>query len=157
MASIKRATAEDAGLVLQLITELAEHHGQADAVRTDEETLLAAASGDSPRFGVLLAEVDGETAGFLSYTICYSIWLGDSFMQIDDVFVRDAFRGNGLGESLMSTSYELAEELGLPRIKWEVQPDNDAAIRFYERLGARGYDKRLFAWSVASPVEPVVG
>lgn len=149
MVTIRRATADDAGLILALITALAEHHGQAEYVLTDERTLVDAGFGEEPKYGVLLAEVDGAIAGFLSYTTCYSIWLGDSFMQIDDVFVHDKYRGNGVGESLMYESRCTCQELGLSRIKWEVQPDNVAAIRFYERLGATSYNKRLFTWSVA--------
>ena len=148
MASIRHASADDVALVLELITALARHHGQLEYVRTDQSALLTDGFGDDPKFGVLLAETDGDVAGFLSYTICYSIWLGESFMQIDDVFVRDDFRGNGIGKSLMTKSYQTCKELGLSRIKWEVQPDNVAAIRFYEKLGAKSYDKRIFSWSI---------
>ncbi len=150
MIAISRARESDADLVLDLITSLAEHHGQTDSVQTDEGQILADGFGEEPKFGVLLADVDGKAAGFLSYTICYSIWRGASFMQIDDVFVHDEFRGNGVGEALMNASQRTCKELGLSRIKWEVQPDNAAAIRFYERLGAKGYDKRLFSWDVQS-------
>ena len=148
MTEVRHATADDVGLVLDLITALAGHHGQTEYVRTNESELLAAGFGSKPKFGVLLAEVDGVVAGFLSYTVCYSIWLGSSYMQIDDVFVLADFRGKGVGESLMNESGHCCTELGFSRIKWEVQPDNSAAIRFYERLGAKSYDKRLFTQSV---------
>ena len=134
-------------IILELITALAAHHGQTDSVETDADTLRSDGFGDGPKFGVLIAEVDGTVAGFLSYTICYSIWRGTSFMQIDDVFVHDEFRGKGVGEALMNESRRTCSRLGLSPIKWEVQPDNDAAIRFYDRLGACGYDKRLFKWA----------
>ncbi|MEJ8566053.1 GNAT family N-acetyltransferase [Elongatibacter sediminis] len=148
MTSIRRATAEDAAVVLELIEELAEHHGQAEHVRTDEDSLVAAGFGDDPGVGALIAEVDGIVAGFLSYTVCYSIWSAADFMLIDDVYVRNDFRGDGLGEALMRELQQTCKALGLSRIKWEVEPDNAAAIRFYERLGATGYDKRLFRWNV---------
>ncbi len=148
MASIRRATADDAALILEMISALAEHHRQADAVRTNEDILSADGAGDTPRFGALIAEVDGAAAGFLSYTICYSIWRGASFMQIDDVFVHDEYRGMGLGEALMKESHRVCRELGLNHLKWEVQPDNAGAIRFYDRIGAKGYDKRLYRWVV---------
>lgn len=148
MISIRRATAADAALVLELITALAEHHGLANAVEADKRSLLADGFGDEARFGVLIAEDNGSTAGFLSWTTCYSIWRCAPYMQIDDVFVHDEFRGMGVGEALMNESRRICGVQGLSRIKWEVQPDNAAAIRFYERLGAKGYDKRLFSWIV---------
>ena len=146
MASIRRATEADAAILLELIGALAEHHGLTEFVQADEKSLRAVGFSEDARFGALIGDVDGSVAGFLSYTICYSIWLGASFMQIDDVYVRDEFRGNGLGEALMRESHRTCKALGLSRIKWEVQPDNDAAIRYYEKLGATGYDKRLFRW-----------
>lgn len=148
MALIRRAMADDAAGVLELIKALAAHHGQSEHVQTDEKSLLAAGFGDASEVGALLAEIDGTAAGFLSYTVRYSIWLGARFMQIDDVFVRDEYRGNGLGNALMMESQSVCKQLGLSQIKWEVQPDNVAAIRFYERLGATGYAKQLFSWNI---------
>ncbi|MDJ0709207.1 MAG: GNAT family N-acetyltransferase [Woeseiaceae bacterium] len=153
MASIRRATAADASAVVELIKALAAHHGSTEFVRTDEDALLAAGFGEASDVGALVAEVDGAVAGFLSYTIRYSIWSGAHFMQIDDVFVRDEYRGDGLGATLMRESQRTCQELGLSQIKWEVEPDNVAAIRFYERLGATGYDKRLFRWNIEESAE----
>ena len=101
MATVRHATADDSSLVFEMITALAEHQGQVEYVLTDEGELLASGFGDDPKFGVLLAESDGVAAGFLSYTVRYSIWLGGSFLQLDDLFVRAGFRSGGVGELLM--------------------------------------------------------
>ena len=97
----------------------------------------------------MLAELDGEVVGYASYTFDYSIWLGHDYMRIDDVYVDADARGYGIGEALMKKCSELCRKNGVPRIKWEVQTDNVDARRFYERLGARYYEKGVFAWDLA--------
>ena len=136
MLEIRRATAADAVQLLQLIIAIAEHHDQARSVRTNADELLRAGFGDHSKFGALLAELDGQVVGYASYTIDYSIWLGHDYMRIDDVYVDADARGNGIGEALMEKCRELCLDIGVPRIKWEVQTDNVAARRFYEHIGA---------------------
>ena len=146
VVSIRRATAADIERIHELISAIADYHEQAHYVRTDLDELRTAGFGEDPRFEVLLAEVGTEVVGFVSFTINYSIWLGQRFMLIDDVFVDAAHRGQNIGEALMFAARDRAKALGLGRVKWEVQTDNQAARRFYERLGARYYEKGVFAW-----------
>ncbi|MGI9237967.1 MAG: GNAT family N-acetyltransferase [Woeseiaceae bacterium] len=132
--------------IFELITAIAEHHDQSRYVLTDPDELLAAGFGAAPNFSALLAEYDGDIVGFLSYSISYSIWLGRKYMHIDDVFVDEHYRGKNIGETLMLEAKKLCESLDISRIKWEVQTDNHGAKRFYGRLGAKYYEKGVFAW-----------
>ena len=147
MLTIRKVSAEDYETLYRLIVAIADYHDQARSVRTTVEQLQQAAS--EARFGALLAELDGRAVGYASYTLDYSIWLGRDYMRIDDVYVDAEARGNGIGEALMDACRELCHELGVRRIKWEVQTDNVMARRFYERLGARYYEKGVFAWDLA--------
>ena len=147
---IREATAADAETVFSLIQAIAEHHGQLHLVRTNPAKLLAAGFEGDSKFSALLAELDGVTVGFVSYAINYSIWLGCDYMHIDDVYVDADTRGKGVGEALMYAAKQRCGELGLSRMKWEVQTDNLGARRFYDRLGARYYEKGVFAWDWTS-------
>ncbi len=146
MVTVREANAKDIDIVYDLIIAIAKHHDQEQYVLTDKNTLLTAGFGDNPLFGVLLAEVDGNVAGYCSYTWNYSIWLGSTTMNIDDVFVWEHFRGQKVGEKLMHKAKEVCQNNGAKRIYWEVEQDNLAAIKFYERLGARVDIKGLFKW-----------
>jgi len=146
MIEIRRADKDDVTRLFELITAIAEHHGQGRYVLTNPDELLAAGFGDNQKFGALIAEYDGATVGFVSYTMDYSIWLGSDYMRIDDIFVDSNFRGKNIGERLMREAKALCDNLGVPRIKWEMQRDNAAARRFYERLGASYHDKDVFTW-----------
>ena len=149
MLNIRQATGEDSARLHRLIVAIAEYHDQAQSVVTDPEELRRAA--DDKRYGALLAELDGRLVGYASYTFDYSIWLGHDYMRIDDVYVDADDRGNGVGEALMAKCREICLRSDIPRIKWEVQTDNTAARRFYERLGARYYEKGVFAWDFSQP------
>jgi GNAT superfamily N-acetyltransferase len=146
---VREARAEDADTLHALICALADHHGQRAFVRSTPADLRRDIAGPEPRFGALLAEVDGRVAGFASWIWFHSIWLGGRVMNIDDVFVHSDCRGRGVGEALMHAARAVCRAHGAPRLRWEVQPDNVAAIRFYERLGARMRTKGLFAWDAA--------
>ncbi len=148
MIEIREATSTDVDTIYELIIAIAKHHNQERYVITDQAQLAKAGFGNNPSFGVLLAEVDGEVAGYCSYTWNYSIWLGASTMNIDDVFVWEQFRGKQLGERLMLKAKEVCQKNDVGRIRWEVEQDNLGAIKFYERLGAKLDIKGLFRWDV---------
>ena len=149
MLTVREATKDDADVIYNLILAIAEYHNQAHSVITTKNELLNSGFGSEPKFGVLLAELNGKAAGYVSYTWNYSIWLGSSYMNIDDVFVREEFRGQRVGEALMLKAKEICRKNGLNRIRWEVQKNNHLAIKFYERLGANLDIKGIFHWDVA--------
>jgi GNAT superfamily N-acetyltransferase len=87
-------------------------------------------------------------SGFASFTWTYSIWLGVEYLNVDDVFVVATQRGLGLGQALMNELRRVCLERGCHRLRWEVESDNAAALRFYERLGARIRAKGICTWEV---------
>ncbi|NQZ80751.1 MAG: GNAT family N-acetyltransferase [Colwellia sp.] len=148
MLVVREANADDIDIVYDLIMAIAKHHDQQQYVVTDKNELLTAGFGKQPQFGVLLAEVDGKVAGYCSYTWNYSIWLGSRYMNIDDIFVWQEYRGKKVGEKLMYKAKEVCQNKGGNRIRWEVEKDNHAAIKFYERLGANIDIKGLCKWDI---------
>jgi len=142
MLVIRKAEAHDVPVMLQFIRELAEYERDPSAVVATEEDLLRDGFGPSPRYFSLVAEWDGAPAGFAFYFHTYSTWLGRWGLYLEDLFVRPAFRGKGIGKALLVelARIGLAEKIG--RINWQVLDWNTPAIEFYERLGAR----RLSEW-----------
>lgn len=148
MIEIRAATEQDVEVFYKLMLEEAEHHNAVQHIHTSPSEIRRAGFGKDPRFGVLLAQFDGEPAGYVSYTVNYSIWLGAEFMMIDDVFVTAKYRGRKIGEALMARAREVAQAAGHTRIRWGVESDNEGAIRFYQRLGASLHTKGLCTWEV---------
>jgi ribosomal protein S18 acetylase RimI-like enzyme len=148
MIKIRYAKSSDVQQIYELILSIADHHGQSKSVETNTRELLAAGFCENPKFGILLAELNGAVVGFVSFSIHYSIWRGQDYLNIDDVYVSQSSRGLGIGEKLMQESRNHCAGIGVSRIRWEVEADNRNAIRFYQRLGAQVTEKGIFSWDI---------
>jgi GNAT superfamily N-acetyltransferase len=138
MTTIRWARAEDAALILQFVRELAEYEREPDAVTILEAELLRdgfPADGGERYFECLIAEEDGESAGFALFFPVYSTWKGRA-MHLEDLFVRPRFRGLGIGKALLTKVAAVAVERGCARFFWHVLDWNTPAIEFYQSLGA---------------------
>ncbi len=144
---IRDAAASDVSVLLQMMRDLAEHDGLSDALIATEATLLRDGFGERPRFHAVIAEVEGEVAGYVTYTEPYVAWRGTTRVAIDDVVVRAQFRGRGVGTAMMMRLRDIGRERGA-MIKWEMEADNHQAKAFYEKLGAVTRPKRLAYWKV---------
>ena len=148
MIEIRIATDKDVDVLFDLIIAIAKHHNQTEHVLTTKEELLSSGFAKYTKFGALICYFNKRVAGYVSFTWNYSIWSGGNYMNIDDVFVIEEFRGNKIGEALMKHIKELCLEKNISRVKWEVESDNFGAIKFYERLGAKMVTKGIFNWKV---------
>lgn len=135
--TIRPATREDAGEILQFIRALAAYEREPDAVQATESDLLRHGFGENPYFACLLAEEDGAPAGFALYFFDFSTWLGRPGLYLEDVFVHPQFRGRGIGKALLKRMAAIALEKGCARMKWEVLDWNTPAIDFYGAIGAK--------------------
>jgi GNAT superfamily N-acetyltransferase len=139
MLSIRDATVDDVGLLRQLIGELAEYENELDQVLITESDLARDGFGPQPRFRVLLAYWDREPAGYALFFDFYSTWRGRQ-MFLEDLFVREAFRGRKIGKGLLAAVARIAEREGCNALRWEVLDWNHAAVEFYKSLGAEFLD-----------------
>lgn len=134
--SIRAATADDAGLLLDFIRALAAFERAPDAVVATEADLRRDGFGDQPRFEARLAFLGGRPAGFTLFFHNYSTWEGRPGIYLEDIFVHDWARRAGVGRALMADLARLALERGCARFDFSVLHWNPAR-RFYERLGIR--------------------
>ena len=141
---IRPAVREDTGRILAFIRELAEYEQLAHEAVADEAGLARQLFGDTPRAEVLIAEVDGEAAGFALFFHNFSTFVGKPGLYLEDLFVRPQYRGLGLGKRLMVRLAKIAQDRDCGRFEWSVLDWNTPAIDFYRSLGAVGMD----AWTV---------
>ena len=141
LLSIRPATADDVPLIRQLIGELAEYERLADAAVATDDGLREQLFSAQPAAEVLIGEVDGEAAGFALFFHNFSTFLGKRGLYLEDLFVRPAFRGSGLGKHLMATLARIAVQRDCGRFEWSVLDWNAPAIGFYRTLGATGLDE----------------
>jgi GNAT superfamily N-acetyltransferase len=139
--AIRRATAADAALMLKFIRALATFERAPDAVTATEEGLIRDGFGPNPYFHCLIAEHNGQPAGFAFYFFNYSTWLGRPGIYVEDLFVLPEFRRLGIGRALLRQVAAIAQEMGCQRMQWEVLDWNTPAIDFYGSIGAEFLDE----------------
>jgi GNAT superfamily N-acetyltransferase len=135
--SIRPAEPGDLPLIARFIRDLAEYEKLAHEVRFDEATLAGHLFGSRPMAEVVIGEVGGEPQGFALFFHNFSTFEGRPGLYLEDLFVRPAARGSGLGRALLAHLAALAVERGCARLEWSVLDWNAPAIGFYEKLGAR--------------------
>jgi ribosomal protein S18 acetylase RimI-like enzyme len=150
----RRATADDAATVLELVRGLAEEQGDGEHVTVSTERLGELLA--DPAVVVLLAVGPHGPLGFVSAVRKVHLWSGREVLALDDLFVRPECRDGGIGELLMR---EIARLVAPERlvIRWEVDDHNLGAQRFYARLGARLSPRVVASWSPESYVEHLAG
>jgi GNAT superfamily N-acetyltransferase len=141
---IRRARPDEAGLVLSLVRELAKYEKLLHEVEATEAGIGEALFGSDPRLFCDIAECNGEVAGFAVWFINFSTFSGRSGIYLEDLFVRPAQRGKGIGKALLSHLARECVANGWSRLQWAVLDWNTPSIEFYKSLGAELLDE----WTV---------
>jgi GNAT superfamily N-acetyltransferase len=137
MLTIRPANAEDISVILELIRGLAEYERAPQAAVATAEDLRRDGWGPDPKFRCVLAEWDGQPAGFALFFYNYSTWQGRPGLYLEDLFVRPQFRGRGIGKALLVHVAQIAVRENCGRYQWQVLDWNTPAIEFYKSLGAK--------------------
>ena len=135
--TIRRASPTDVPLILELIRGLAEYERLAHEVTATEAGLRQALFDASPGAEVVIAESGGEPVGFALFFHNFSTFVGKRGLYLEDLFVKPAWRGKGVGRQLLAHLARLAVERDCGRLEWAVLDWNEPAIRFYRGLGAQ--------------------
>ena len=138
MPKLRPAAPTDAPEILALIRELADYEHLLHEVDATREGLHAALFGPTPRVFCDLAEQDGGIAGFALWFYSFSTFRGRHGIYLEDLFVRPAMRGRGIGRALLSGLASRCLREDLARLEWSVLDWNEPALAFYRTLGARG-------------------
>jgi GNAT superfamily N-acetyltransferase len=135
MLSIRPATIDDAELLRTMIRELAEFERELEFCVIEATDLARDGFGPNPRFRALIAEWNGQPAGYALIFNFYSTWTGRGLF-LEDLFVREPFRGRGIGNALLASVARIAVQENCYGVQWEVLDWNEQAIEFYKVLGA---------------------
>lgn len=135
--SIRPAGPSDTALIFNLIRELADYEKLSDAVDATPAMIADALFGEKPRLFCDIAEWNGEAAGLAVWFLNFSTFRGRHGIYLEDLFVRPAYRGKGLGKALMEHLARRCVEEGYARFEWSVLDWNAPSIAFYESIGAQ--------------------
>ena len=133
---IRIARADDCATILGFIRDLAQYEKLSHEVVADEAQLRATLFGAQPAAEVLIAEQAGAAVGFALFFTSYSTFLAKPGLYLEDLFVRPAARGAGIGAALMVKLAKICIERDYGRFEWSVLDWNEPALTFYRSLGA---------------------
>lgn len=137
--TVRPAVPDDVPVLLQLVRELAAYEREPDAVRATEGDLRRALFDDGT-CSAHVAELAGEVVGFALWYPTFSTWTGRPGLWLEDLFVRPAAQGSGLGRALLQTLAAVCVARGWPRLEWWVLDWNTPAAGFYRSLGAEAQE-----------------
>ena len=135
--NIKQAAIEDVPLILSSIKDLAEYEKLLHEVVVTEDILRKNLFGENPVAKALLAYYKGAPAGFALFFYNFSTFLGRPGIYLEDLFVKPAYRGKGIGKALLIYLAKHARDNDCGRFEWAVLDWNQPAIDFYVNLGAK--------------------
>jgi diamine N-acetyltransferase len=138
--AIRAARPADTALVFALVRELADYEKLAAEVDGTAGQIAAVLFSPEPRVFCDIAEWNGEPAGLALWFLNFSSFRGRHGIYLEDVFVRPAFRGKGLGKALLTQLAKRCVENGWTRFEWAVLDWNKPSIDFYRSIGAQVMD-----------------
>ena len=137
---IRYASKEDTPFIKACIHELAEYERSPNEDHSTEE-LLQENIFEKGFAKVLIAEYNGEKAGYALWFNNFSTWLARPGIYLEDLYIRPQFRKLGLGKALLKRLAEIAVENGRGRLEWSCLKWNTPSLDFYESLGAKQMDE----------------
>ncbi|MGA9813677.1 MAG: GNAT family N-acetyltransferase [Terriglobales bacterium] len=138
MLSIRPADASDVPVLNTLIHEFADFERL--PVAATEASLLRDGFGESPKFRAVMAEWDGQPAGYALFFDYYSSFEGRPGLFLEDIYIRGQYRGKGIGKALLARVASVASGQNCFGVRWQVLDWNTRAIEFYKDLGATFLD-----------------
>ncbi len=138
---IRPAAAGDAAAIVALLRELAAYEKLLDRFHLTEDAVRRDMLGGAP-CGCDLAFADGEPAGLASWFWTYKSFRAMRGLFVEDLYVRPAFRGRGLGRALLAHLAQRTRDAD-GFLEWQVLDWNAPSIAFYRSLGAAPVEEWL--------------
>lgn len=135
--TIRPARPGDETAIVAMIHELALFERAPEECTVTESQITAALFGAEAVACCHIAEVDGETAAMALWFRNFSTWDGVAGIHLEDLFVREPFRGRGLARALLARLARECVDRGYSRLSWAVLDWNADAIALYDAVGGR--------------------
>ncbi len=129
---IREIVESDFGSLITLFQEFAEFEKLQEKMTNSVQQMIS----EKQYVNGFVAVTDSnEIAGYVTYFFAYYTWTGKS-LYMDDLYVRNEFRGRGIGTLLIKSVIEFAKSENCKKMRWQVSEWNKPAISFYESIGA---------------------
>jgi GNAT superfamily N-acetyltransferase len=154
---VRAAGPDDVPLLLELFRELAEYEHLEAQLHATQELLHDALFCPNPAAAALIAERGAEVAGYAVFYPTFSSFLAIQGVWLEDLFVRPAHRGAGVGRALLAAVAARVRERGGQRLEWSALDWNELALGFYRRIGAQTMNEWVTHRLVGEGLERLAG
>jgi len=133
---IRKSTPDEVPAIVRLMRDFAEFENLGDYCEITERRLFEVMFGDDAFVEGLVAFHDTMPVGYAMFYPYFASFRGQCGYYLEDIFIAEDFRRNGLGEAMVKIVAKLAKQRGFERIDFQVLEWNAPAVKFYEKLGA---------------------
>lgn len=141
---IRKAKKSDSIGIINLIIELAKFEKLTPPDKNAQARLIKHAFSAKPFFEILIA-LDGKNPiGYAFYFYTYSTFLAKQTLYLEDIFISEKYRSEGVGKLLFDELIKLAKRKKCGRLDFTVLEWNKKAMKFYNRLGAKALKEWVY-------------
>jgi GNAT superfamily N-acetyltransferase len=133
---IRKSTPKEVPAIVRLMRDFAEYEDLGDYCEITEERLHDVMFGEDAFVEGLVAFHQDEPIAYAMFYPYFASFRGQCGYYLEDIFIAEDFRRNGLGEAMVRIVAKLARQRGFERIDFQVLEWNAPAVKFYEKLGA---------------------
>ena len=142
--AIEKLTKENFPEFISLIEKLADYEKLTPPDENAKSRLESDAFCENPKYEAYLALINGIPAGYITFYFTYSTFLAKPTFYLEDIFVLEECRKQGIGRKLFDFCRSEAKARGCGRMDWTVLTWNQPSIHFYEKAGAERQDWYLY-------------
>lgn len=133
---IRKSTPDEVPAIVRLMREFAEYENLGEYCEITEARLFDVMFGEDAFVEGLVAFHENDPVAYAMFYPYFASFRGQCGFYLEDIFVAEDFRRNGLGEAMVRIVAKLARQRGYERIDFQVLEWNAPAVKFYEKLGA---------------------
>ncbi len=113
----------------------------------DTELLWHRLTSSYPQIQGLVAESNGTVSGIAHFHYQLSTWSDTFYCYLEDIYVTEGERGNGVATALIAKVEELAIKQGCSELYWITKESNTTARKLYDKIAKLSdfvrYEKKL--------------
>lgn len=133
--TIREAQETESALIQELVKEMASYERRPEDMTGTQEQLHYWLF-ERKIATILLIEYEGKTIGYAIYYPIFGSFAARANIHLEDLYIRERYRGLGLGRYFFEAVAKRAKEEGYAKMEWSCLDWNTPSIGFYERLGA---------------------
>ena len=134
---LRPAKPADAPLLCEFVRELAYFEGLAHECHITVDSAFEHLLGPRRVADAIIAELGGQPVGYAVFYRTLSTFVAKPGIYLEDLFVRPAYRQQGIGRALLHEVGRLAHRADSGRFEWVALKWNEKARSLYRAAGAR--------------------